>query len=96
MSDSKRAIRNSLRAPFANDALVCTYSCQTNPDSFTKILSERNKLERILCLGLGSLSQGTSTRISEVQLALLLEIQILVNVIRFWMSRLNEGPNYGL
>jgi len=52
--------------------------------AFEELLESADAPERIICLGLGSLVEGESggKRISEVQLALLIELRKLVDVPR--------------
>ena len=51
--------------------------------AFEELLTLAAAPERIICLGLGSLVEGEAAgkRISEVQLAFLLELRKLVNVL---------------
>jgi hypothetical protein len=54
-----------------------------NVDELEKVVKEV-EVERIICLGLGSLVEG-ARRISEVQLLLLLEVNKLINVQTEWI-----------
>jgi hypothetical protein len=56
----------------------------TNIDELEKVVKEV-EVERIFCLGLGSLVEG-ARRISEVQLLLLLEINKITNVQTEWIA----------
>jgi SRR1 len=57
-------------------------------EAYRELIGKLPPVERIVCLGLGSLVDGEASgkRISKVQLALLLELNKLVNVHPFWMG----------
>lgn len=59
-------------------------NCMLMSAAFKELLATVDAPERIVCLGLGSLVEGEarSRRISEVQLALLLELNRILNVGR--------------
>ena len=98
--DSRLLACNFLPATSVIDVQVISFlrPWLLTPVAFRELLGKVPFLERIICLGLGSLVNSTAggKQILDVQLALLLELKKLINVFLFFVSMQLRGKTESL